>query len=64
VLPVPSKFDLVVGSGEGATPLNSFDAALLDAGIGNLNLVRVSSILPPGAQFFLKQGYAQCFCFG
>lgn len=51
MLPVPSKFDLVVGSGEGATPLNSFDAALLDAGIGNLNLVRVSSILPPGAHF-------------
>lgn len=51
MLPVPSKFALVVGRGEGATPLNSFDAALLDAGIGNLNLVRVSSILPPGAQF-------------
>ncbi|HBI27840.1 MAG TPA: arginine decarboxylase, pyruvoyl-dependent [Peptococcaceae bacterium] len=50
MLPVPSKFNLVTGSGEGATPLNAFDAALLDAGIGNLNLVRVSSILPPGAQ--------------
>ncbi|HBG22160.1 MAG TPA: pyruvoyl-dependent arginine decarboxylase, partial [Peptococcaceae bacterium] len=41
MLPVPSKFNLVTGSGEGATPLNAFDAALLDAGIGNLNLVRV-----------------------
>lgn len=48
---VPSKFALVVGRGEGMTPLNSFDAALLDSGIGNLNLVRVSSILPPGAEF-------------
>lgn len=51
MLSVPSKFALVVGHGEGATTLNSFDAALLDAGIGNLNLVRVSSILPPGAQY-------------
>lgn len=50
MLRVPRKFDLVVGRGEGTTPLNAFDAALLDAGIGNLNLVRVSSILPPGAQ--------------
>jgi len=51
VFPVPSKFKLVVGRGEGRTPLNAFDAALIDAGIGNLNLVRVSSILPPDAQF-------------
>lgn len=50
MLRVPRKFDLVVGRGEGTTPLNAFDAALLDAGIGNLNLVRVSSILPPGVQ--------------
>lgn len=51
MIPVPSKFKLVVGRGEGTTPLNAFDAALLDAGIGNLNLVRVSSILPPDAQY-------------
>jgi arginine decarboxylase len=36
------------GSAEGSTPLNAFDNALLAAGIGNINLVRVSSILPPG----------------
>lgn len=52
MLPVPSKFTLVVGCGEGGAPLNAFDSALLDAGIGNLNLIRVSSILPPGARFF------------
>ena len=51
MFPVPSKFNLVVGRGEGRTPLNAFDAALIDAGIGNLNLVRVSSILPPDAQY-------------
>ena len=35
------------GSAEGTTPLNAFDNALLAAGIGNINLVKVSSILPP-----------------
>jgi arginine decarboxylase len=35
------------GNAEGSTPLNAFDNALLAAGIGNVNLVKVSSILPP-----------------
>src|SRR5581483_11654256 len=35
------------GSAEGSTPLNAFDNALLAAGIGNVNLIKVSSILPP-----------------
>jgi arginine decarboxylase len=35
------------GHAEGSTPLNAFDNALLVAGIGNVNLVKVSSILPP-----------------
>lgn len=50
MLPTPSKFCLVAGSSEGATKLNAFDGALLAAGIGNVNLVRMSSILPPGAE--------------
>ncbi len=36
-----------VGNAEGGTPLNAFDNALLAAGIGNINLVKVSSIIPP-----------------
>jgi len=50
MLPIPTRFALVAGCGEGLKPLAAFDNALLDAGIGNLNLIRVSSILPPGAQ--------------
>src|ERR1700730_6319338 len=38
------------GSAEGSTPLNAFDNALLAAGIGNINLIKVSSILPPGVE--------------
>lgn len=50
ILPTPMKYDLVAGASEGATELNAFDGALLKAGVGNVNLVRVSSILPPGAK--------------
>ena len=34
------------GRAEGGTTLNAFDNALLAAGIGNINLIKVSSILP------------------
>lgn len=50
MLPTPKKFTLVAGAAEGPTTLNAFDNALLAAGIGNLNLLRVSSILPPRAE--------------
>ena len=41
-------YTYALGTGSGNHRLDSIDAALLDAGIGNLNLVRISSILPPG----------------
>ncbi len=51
MLATPTKFTLVSGSGEGKTSLNAFDRALLLSGLGNLNLIKVSSILPPGTQY-------------
>lgn len=45
----PTRYLLVVGRGEGESELTAFDAALLDAGVANLNLLRVTSIMPPGA---------------
>lgn len=43
-----------------STELNAFDAALLDAGVGDTNLIKMSSILPPGAveieRLTLKKG--------
>lgn len=48
---VPKLIHLAHGSGEGLTPLNAFDNALLDAGVHNLNLMRVSSIVPKAAEF-------------
>lgn len=56
MLPIPQKCMLVAGHGEGDYKLTSFDAALLDAGVGNLNLIKVSSILPPGA-IVVEEGF-------
>jgi arginine decarboxylase len=50
VIARPDKYFLVAGYAEGSNPLNAFDHALIVAGIGNTNLLRVSSILPPGAK--------------
>lgn len=44
----PSAISIVAGSGEGRTELTAFDRALMDAGIANLNFIRVTSILPAG----------------
>lgn len=44
-----SNFTLVSGVGKGTTELNAFDNALQMAGVGDYNLSRVSSILPPKA---------------
>jgi arginine decarboxylase len=46
----PETVSLVKGAAEGLTSLNAFDNALLEAGIGNLNLIKVSSIIPKGAK--------------
>ena len=51
MLVTPTRYTLAVGGAEGITPLNAFDNALLAAGIGNLNLLKVSSILPAGAKY-------------
>jgi len=49
VLPTPSIYKFALGSGEGKDSLTAFDRALLQAGIGNVNLLRITSILPPSA---------------
>lgn len=48
IIKTPTKFFLVSGSSEGFSLLNAFDGALLASGVGDTNLVRMSSILPPG----------------
>jgi arginine decarboxylase len=48
---VPKRVFLTKGVGRHRDKLSSFEAALRDAGIAAFNLVRVSSILPPGCKF-------------
>lgn len=50
MLPTPKKYFITAASAEGRSKLTAFDNALLKARIGNVNLIRVSSILPPGTE--------------
>jgi arginine decarboxylase len=52
---IPQILWVTSGAGEGDTPLNAFDNALLAAGIGHLNLVKVSSVIPEGAELVEDQ---------
>lgn len=47
IIKTPTKYFFVAGAAEGYSPLNAFDGALMDSGVGNLNLVKMSSIIPP-----------------
>lgn len=46
----PKAITIAAGSGEGSTEVNAFDRALLNAGIANLNFLRVTSIIPAGCR--------------
>lgn len=52
---VPSKMFLTKGVGKHREKLRSFEAALRKAGIEKYNLVRVSSILPPGCRIISRE---------
>jgi arginine decarboxylase len=49
-LALPTAYFLVAGAGDATAALVAFDKALLIAGIGDVNLVKLSSIVPPGAK--------------
>lgn len=52
---VPKKIFLTRGSGVSREKLTSFELALREAGIASLNLIEVSSILPPDCKFINKE---------
>lgn len=52
---VPSAVVLTSGTGQGTTEHEAFDKALLNAGIGDFNLIRLSSVLPVGAKVLLRE---------
>lgn len=43
------RITVTSGTGEGPTPIAAFDAALLDAGVLNYNLIHLSSVIPPNS---------------
>lgn len=43
------RITIGAGIGEGPTALAAFDAALVDAGVANYNLIALSSVIPPRA---------------
>ncbi|MCL4542351.1 MAG: arginine decarboxylase, pyruvoyl-dependent [Deltaproteobacteria bacterium] len=47
----PDIYTLASGLSEGTSKLGAFDIAILKAGIGNTNLIKLSSILPPNSTF-------------
>ena len=48
------KIAITSGKSEGPSKLNAFDNSLLDAGIGDVNLIKVSSIIPADSEFTLN----------
>jgi arginine decarboxylase len=52
---VPTRMFFTRGVGKHRHKLQSFEVALRDAGIAQLNLVRVSSIFPPGCRIIARQ---------
>ncbi len=51
VFETPDIYTLISGTSEGTSKLGAFDNAILNAGVGNTNLIKLSSILPPKASF-------------
>ena len=52
------KINIVKGVGTGPTELSAFDSALIEAGIGNQNLIYLSSVIPPGSEIvFAKPSF-------
>ena len=47
---VPNLYFPTQGSSDGISELNAFDSSLLAAGIGDTNLVKMSSIIPPSCK--------------
>jgi arginine decarboxylase len=51
VFETPDIYTLASGTSEGTSKLGAFDNAILKAGVGNTNLIKLSSILPPNSSF-------------
>jgi arginine decarboxylase len=55
----PLTIRVSAGTGAGRTTLGAFDAALAAAGVSDFNLVRLSSVVPPGSRILEVPGPEQ-----
>ncbi|MFC8599660.1 MULTISPECIES: pyruvoyl-dependent arginine decarboxylase [unclassified Isoptericola] len=55
----PLTIRVSAGTGTGRTTLAAFDSALVAAGVGDFNLVRLSSVVPPGSVILEVDGRDQ-----
>lgn len=53
---VNMTIQVAAGTGTGPTKMAAFDAALNHAGVANYNLIRLSSIIPPGSRIMVHDG--------
>ena len=51
--------DVATGVGRGPTHIAAFDGALREAGVHNFNLIRLSSVVPPGSNIEVLGGPAK-----
>ncbi len=49
------RISVTKGTGSGKTRIAAFDNALWDAGIANYNLIRLSSVIPPGSDVIVEK---------
>lgn len=52
------RVEIASGLGIGSTTLAAFDGALIAAGVANYNLIRLSSVIPPGTDLVPLDGPA------
>jgi arginine decarboxylase len=65
--PRPPAFGTIAlarGVGRGPTLLAAFDAALLDAGVANYNLICLSSVIPPGSRIERRRWHTPAHAWG
>src|SRR5262245_23015839 len=62
--PPALRITIGAGVGEGPTALAAFDAALVDAGVANYNLIALSSVIPPGATLVRERHEASTSDYG
>lgn len=60
----PMEIEVVWGTGSGTAELGAFDAALAEANLHNCNLVRLSSIIPPGTKVVQSGAVSRSFQVG